>query len=222
MRHEQIKNRLIVSASIYVAILSALSILLFSLYKVDQKRFEKLEWLKSDVSAVQRKIDNLNKRKQEFIEQVAFWESLTEDEKNFTGLKINSANTLLNELKEKYHFSKFDIVFSKPLEYSVDGYKNEYTTTMFTDVKISYSNFLDVLVFAFLEELTSTFPGHVHFKKFSLLHSSSSISELKLEELAQKGTTETITGEIEFTWLDLKSLETENATAEGNTNNDSQ
>ena len=159
-------------------------------------------WLKNDIADLNGKLSGLNKKTLEFSEAVKTWESMSEEDKNLQGLRINDAKDLLDKLQEKYKISSVKISFSKPEEILGD-YTTDTVVMISSIISMSFDAISDEFAYKFIEDITSEFPGYVQIKSFSIKEATPVTKEI-IKKISIGEDVSIIPVTLEFYWHDLK------------------
>ena len=172
--------------------------------KTTVKLVKKERAAKSESIKIQNSIDNFNAKTQDIAAALNTWDELTSNYESFQGLKISTARTIIEGLKQKYKFAYIDINMSKPEllagEYQKDDIAVEYST-----IKIKLRALSDVQIYSFIFDLQDLFPGYLIFNSY-FIRSENKLDARFISNLTLDSDAASVSANIELNWRELKEL----------------
>ena len=222
MKLKQLQHDLIVRLLLCAAVIMVVGLGIYYLKVQLHQQEDKYSLVKSDLTSVTRKLEGLNRRTIEFSDAVRIWDAMRDDQKQLQGLQLTKAKALLEAWQSQFKLSEVNISFSKPEDVQdatvQDAGKNikEHTGTteggadqsglvniVSSDVTISFKALSDEYVYDFIYALQHQFPGYIRIKTFTLTQETPVTKEV-IERIAQGETPPVVSGNIDFSWRDLK------------------
>jgi hypothetical protein len=195
------KKRLIIRALLVLLLMLAGYGIFFVADKRQIKSQERLTWLKNDINNLRTRISNLDQKTSQLTKAVELWETLSDEQKEAAGLRINEGTQALNKFKQKFYLNKVDATFSKPQALEAP-YKIGNATVMASDLVISMAAVTDSLALEFIEALQKEFPGNVLVRSVALKQGGV-LDKGHLKEISTGTPPGLISGDIQALWRDI-------------------
>ncbi|MBT4921468.1 MAG: hypothetical protein HON23_00450 [Rickettsiales bacterium] len=170
------------------------------LKKLDRRETKEI----SELKQIKAKIYHFNTKTEDISEALATWEYITDEVKEFNGLKLGDAKEIIDRVKKKHNLNQLDIKLSKP-EILQGKYKGVKVGVESTILKIKIRSYTDIQVFYFLYDILVMLPGYPQVIKFSI-KKSHDLNDSNLYRIARDPKFSPVLSEIDIRWNDLKSL----------------
>ena len=200
---KKVKKNLVIKVGICSLIVAIVIAIFIYLGQFQDKYQQQYNWLRSDISSFNRKIENLNKKTLEFSDAVKKWNEIGGDEKKLGGLRISEAKELIDTLKERYKLSDLEISFSKPKELTGGELASDVISVIESEVNLTLKAVTDEYLLNVIYALKKEFPGYIQIKSFSMSRSGEVTKEI-LQMLSKGENPGLVNAQVDFIWRDLK------------------
>lgn len=142
-------------------------------------------------------------KESEYMGAQELWQNINELSTTDSGIDLEKANVLLQDLKVFYLLSDDFMATLSPKIYLKDIFFNENKILVSSNIKLKNSAYTDEIFLRFVDSLDRNFPGFLKFKQLKLRKLSELDSNLIIE--AEQGRpTYLVEGEIEADWHDFE------------------
>ena len=200
------KKKIIVSILILFLIVGIFVALIVYLSGLQDKTKQKHDWLKSNISDLERKIHGLSAQALQFSEAIAIWESFDEEKQKLEGIRISNAKSVIDNLEQKYKLAGLKISFSKPEDIDTGknpDMQNDLIKVSSSSVSIDFSALTDEMVFNFMSDLRDQFPGYIKLESVSVSRTSD-IEKAHLKMISEGNYPPLVSAKLKFLWMDMK------------------
>lgn len=206
MKPKLAKKKIVVSLLILFLIVGIFIALIIYLSGLQEKTKQKHDWLKSNISELERKIQGLSEQALQFSEAIAIWESFDEDKQKLEGIRIVGAKNVIDTLEEKYNLSDLKPSFSRPEDIDTSknpDMQNDLIKISSSSVSLEFAALTDEMVYNFIADLIEQFPGYVKLESVSVSRTSD-IEKEHLKMVSQGDYPPLVSVKIKFLWMDMK------------------
>lgn len=194
-------RRILVVASAVCVSISVLIYVIFDMLTTKEEALQKVEsdlrLVVSQIAEEERKIGVVHSSLETFQ---LLNERLSKGELSLNRVK---AETLLNDLKNKYRLTDFQATLGAESVVSGNGFDGRTLQVNQTDITLKFVALSDVHVFAFLDELTKSLSGYFRYYNLSItkLHE---LTDADLTRMSAGDAVGFVNVEVSAIWLGLK------------------
>ncbi|RZI45426.1 hypothetical protein EDM53_05290 [Rickettsiales endosymbiont of Peranema trichophorum] len=151
--------------------------------------------LKTQLLELQDRIKNVNS-------MLTQWTGLQERHVTTSGLKIEYAKSIIDQLRQSYLINNLEVNISSPV-LRRDVLK-KYVGLEYSEVAINFGTYVDIEALQFIDELVNKMPGIVHITRLRIVRLDTPITEQIL--IRKEAKKDMVQVKLNLIWHDLKSI----------------
>jgi hypothetical protein len=211
MKYEDIKRKLITETSVAVVTLVVLSGgLYFMITMFDNFTKEKGD-LQTQVASATNERQTLENKYQKIQQNMDLYRELMDKSEN-DGLLVDrqTLRAKIEDFKTRYFLNDLSITMGAVKEMTGPLYQYKSSQMVASELTVDFDALTDEDIFSFLQSLQNELPGGLKISQFNIMRNSK-ITDEALRAIAKNGQYSMVKGQAKFTWMGIKSLETEAA-----------